>query len=133
MDKDERFREELLNTMEEHLSKSQIFMLSNVLTKMFTRYHVEESRYEVGFYDNTNENLKKRFIASLRLEGKSEQTLDQYSLAIDMLLADVDKNLTEMKTNDIRYHLGKYQEERDIKTPSEIGKINLLFLYMLKQ
>ena len=57
MDKDERFREELLNTMEEHLSKSQIFMLSNVLTKMFTRYHV----YEVGFYDNTNENLKKRF------------------------------------------------------------------------
>ena len=61
MDKDERFREELLNTMEEHLSKSQIFMLSNVLTKMFTQYHIEELRYEVGFYDNTNENLKKRF------------------------------------------------------------------------
>lgn len=115
MDKDERFREELLNTMEEHLSKSQMLMLGNVLTKMFTQYHVEETSYEVGFYDNTNGNLKKRFIASLRLEGKSEQTLDQYSLAIDMLLADVDKNLTEMKTNDIRYHLGKYQEERDIK------------------
>lgn len=115
MDKDERFREELLNTMEEHLSKTQMFMLGNVLTKMFTRYHVEETSYEVGFYDNTNENLKKRFIASLRLEGKSEQTLEQYSLAIDMLLADVDKNLTEMKTNDIRYHLGKYQEERNIK------------------
>lgn len=59
MDKDERFREELLNAMEEHLSKSQMFMLGNVLTKMFTWYHVEESRYEVGFYDNTNENLKK--------------------------------------------------------------------------
>ena len=61
MDKDERFREELLNTMDEHLSKSQMFMLSNVLTKMFTRYYVEESRYEGGFYDNTNENMKKRF------------------------------------------------------------------------
>lgn len=115
MDKDERFREELLNTMEEHLSRSQMLMLGNVLTQIFTHYHVEETSYEVGFYDNTNDNLKKKFIASLRLEGKSEQTLDQYSLAIDMLLADVDKNLTDMKTNDIRYHLAKYQEERGIK------------------
>lgn len=112
---DEMFREELMSEMFVYLDKSQMEVLGNVLTKMFTRYHVEKTTYEVDFYDNTNDNLKKRFIASLRLEGKSEKTLEQYSLAIDMLLADINKPIPKITTNDIRYHLATYQANRNIK------------------
>lgn len=115
MDNNERFIGELMEDMAECLSKTQMNMLGIKLTKMFAKYHVEETSYEVGVYDNTNQSLKKRFIASLRLEGKSEQTLEQYSLAIEMLLSDVNKPITDMTTNDIRYHLMMYQSNRSIK------------------
>ena len=115
MDNNERFIGELMEDMAECLSKTQMDMLGIKLTKMFAKYHVEETSYEVGLYDNTNQSLKKRFIASLRLEGKSEQTLEQYSLAIEMLLSDVNKPITDMTTNDIRYHLMMYQSNRSIK------------------
>lgn len=45
----------------------------------------------------------------------SEGTLEQYALAIDMLLADIGKRLPDIKTNDIRYHLAMYQTTRNVE------------------
>ena len=60
MDKYERFREEWLNTMEEHLSKSQMFMLGNVICKVLVNYNVQRKSNEVKFYNNANDWLKER-------------------------------------------------------------------------
>lgn len=45
----------------------------------------------------------------------SEGTLEQYALAIDMLLADIGKRLPDIKTNEIRYHLAMYQTTRNVE------------------
>lgn len=111
---EERLRSELLLMMSAELSKEQMEKLGDALTVLFQSYHVEQKSHEVGFYDNSNERLKKKFIASLRLEGKSEQTLDQYELAINLLFLDVDKRVEDMVTNDIRYHLAMYQQKRKV-------------------
>lgn len=115
MDVEEEFRDDLLRMMQGRIDSEQMEALGNVVTMLLVRYKVDTKKAEVGFYDDTNENLKKRFIGSLRLEGKSEATLEQYSLAIDMLLADIGKRVQDIKTNDIRYHLATYQTTRKVE------------------
>ena len=128
-DMNEIFRSELISEMQGILDNEQISYLGDTLMKMFTHFNVEQKSTEVGFCDNSNANLKKRFIASLRLEGKSEQTLDQYSLAIDMLYADIDKDVTMMTTNDIRYHLAIYQSTRKVSKSTVDNKRRNLSAY----
>ena len=128
-DMNEIFRSELISEMQGILDNEQISYLGDTLMKMFTHFNVEQKSTEVGFCDNSNANLKKRFIASLRLEGKSEQTLDQYSLAIDMLYADIDKDVTIMTTNDIRYHLAIYQSTRKVSKRTVDNKRRNLSAY----
>lgn len=105
----EMMRSEIMEGMQSVLNKEQMFMLGNVLCKVFVNYDIKRKANEVGFIDVTNDKLKRRFVASLRLEGKSEKTIDQYVLAIDLLLKDIDKQITEINTNDVRYHLSEYQ------------------------
>ena len=111
---EEVFRSEIMQSMIGIIDKEQMDKLGNVLTTLFTRYKVDNRCTEVGFVDGTNDNLKKRFIASLRLEGKSEATLRQYEMVIRMFFDDVQKNITEITTNDIRYHLAMYQSTRKV-------------------
>ena len=111
---EELFRNELMEGMIGVIDKEQMNKLGNVATTLLSRYKVEERCTEVGFVDCTNENLKKRFIASLRLEGKSEATLRQYNMVIGMFLDDTQKNVNEITTNDIRFHLATYQATRKV-------------------
>ena len=111
---EEVFRSEIMQSMIGIIDKEQMDKLGNVLTTLFTRYKVDNRCTEVGFVDGTNDNLKKRFIASLRLEGKSEATLRQYEMVIRMFFDDVQKNVTDITTNDIRYHLAMYQSTRRV-------------------
>lgn len=112
---EELFRNELMQAMIGVIDSNQMQKLGNAIATLFTRFKIESKCTDVGFIESTNENLKKRFLASLRLEGKSEQTLNQYSIAIDMMFTDIEKNVIDITTNDIRYHLAKYQTTRKVK------------------
>ena len=83
---EELFRNELLEGMIGIIDKEQMDKLGNVITTLLSRYKVDERSTEVGFVDATSENLRKRFIGSLRLEGKSEETLRQYNMVIKKVL-----------------------------------------------
>lgn len=111
---EERFRAELLNRMAIILSAEQIEILDNVLTSMLCKYAVEEVKNEIVSYDGGNDKMINQFMASMRLEGKSEATLEQYHRAIIALLDDVGKKISDITTNDIRYHLAMYQKNRSV-------------------
>lgn len=111
---EELFRNELMEEMIGVIDKEQMDKLGNVITTLLSRYKVEERSTEVGFVDGTSENLRKRFIASLRLEGKSEETLRQYNMVIELFLNEVQKDITNITTNDIRFHLATYQATRKV-------------------
>lgn len=128
-DMNEIFRGELISEMSVVLNHEQVNYLDIVITKMLTHFDIIQKSTEIGFYDYSNENLKKKFIASLRLEGKSEQTLAQYSLAIDMMYADIDKDVTRITTNDIRYHLAMYQSIRKVSKSTVDNKRRNLSSY----
>lgn len=111
---EEIFRNELMQSMIGVIDGEQMQKLGNAIATLFMRFKVEAKCTEVGFVDNTSENLRKRFIASLRLEGKSETTLRQYEMVIRMFFDDIQKNVDDITTNDIRYHLAMYQSVRKV-------------------
>lgn len=112
---EEKFRMELLGILDKCMEKEQIREVDMALTVLFQKYDVSERCTELALVDEqSNEKILKTYIASMRLEGHSEHTLDQYSDAVRKLLDDVPKDFADIKTNDIRYHLALYQSTHKV-------------------
>ena len=57
-------------------------------------------------YEDTNERILKRYVACIRIEGKSEKTISQYIRLCNRLSAFLQKPFNEMTTTDLQYFLG---------------------------
>ncbi len=77
-------------------------------------YEVQERNTEVVVYDNSNLGLVKKFIATKKLEGKSERTLKKYQPELEKLINFLDKKIYEVDTYDLRLYLALYKEKRKI-------------------
>ena len=50
------------------------------------KYEIQERTTEITVYDESNIKLVKKFIATKRLEGKSEKTLRKYQPELEKLI-----------------------------------------------
>lgn len=78
-------------------------------------YEVQERNTEVVVYDNSNLGLIKKFVATKKLEGKSERTLKKYQPELEKLINFLGKKIFEVDTYDLRLYLALYKEKRKIK------------------
>ena len=112
---EEKFRTELLAILYKKMGKEQISEVDMALSALFCRYNVVEQCTDlVPVNERGNEKILKTYIASMRLEGHSDRTLDQYRDAVVKLLVDIPKNFADIRTNDIRFHLAKYQSTHNV-------------------
>lgn len=58
-------------------------------------------------HEDINERILKRYVASIRIEGKAESSISQYIYTLQKLSEVVGKPYTEMTAYDIRYFLGE--------------------------
>ena len=58
--------------------------------------------------------LLRRFIATKRLEGRSEKTIIQYHLHLGKLVLALNKDLNKVTTYDLRYYLSDYKDKRKV-------------------
>lgn len=58
--------------------------------------------------------MLRRFIATKRLEGRSESTVSQYQLHLGKLILSISKNLEQVTTYDLRYYLSNYKASRGV-------------------
>lgn len=77
-------------------------------------YEVTERCTEVQVHDNTNFGLVRKFIATKKLEGKSERTLRRYQPELEKLVLFLNKKLFEVSPYDLRLYLSLYKEKRKI-------------------
>lgn len=106
---EEKFRVELLTMLGKSMSKELVSAVDMALTALFQKYDVSEACTDLAVCDDSNEKIINTYIASMRLEGRSEKTLKQYYDALTKLLDEIPKNIKDIRTNDIRYHLAHYQ------------------------
>ena len=106
---EEKFRVELLTMLDKRMSKELVSVVDMALTALFQKYDVSEACTDLAVCDDSNEKIINTYIASMRLEGRSEKTLKQYYDALTKLLDEIPKSIKDIRTNDIRYHLAHYQ------------------------
>lgn len=128
---EEKFRVELLTMLDKRMSKEQISAVDMALTALFRKYDVSESCKELAVCDDSNERIINTYIASMRLEGRSEKTLKQYYDALTKLLDEIPKNIKDIKTNDIRYHLAHYQSTHKVSNATVNNKRKFLSAFFV--
>lgn len=99
--------------------------LSGIILKCLANYEITERCTELVPVETPNEKLLKRYVACLRIDGRSEKTIYQYHRTCARLGEFLQKPFTEMGAYDIRYYLG-CEKERGISGRSlENARANL--------
>lgn len=95
--------------MNSYLNNFQLEKLNEILEYNFYNYDVieiDKSRKELDDYTDL-------FIASKKVEGCSERTLNYYETTIDNMLIEINKSVKIIDTNDLREYLTKYQKKNN--------------------
>ncbi len=101
----------ILQTMRKYLDNRQMIKLRDVLQES-----IRQS--DDTILEKSSQELLEMFIATKRLEGRSEKTLLLYRYNIQKLLDRNNKNVCVMNTDDIRDFLSYYQKESVISKAS---------------
>ena len=113
----------ILHKMSKVIDNSQMISLNSILDEIITDTVTETPQ-------KSSEELLDNFLATKRLEGRSEQTLDLYKFTIEKMIQSVDKNICTLSTEDIRKYLVEYQSTRGIsKATMDNIRRNLSSLY----
>lgn len=102
----------ILAGMSDMLDNQQQVCLREVLQSAFEQVVMMPTESEERQREQANGELLQAFISAKKIEGCSEKTLRYYQSSIEALLRKERKRIGELKTNDIRSFLARYQEER---------------------
>lgn len=97
----------ILHKMSISLDNSQMMKLNTVLDKMVSDIEVETPQ-------KSSMELLDSFIATKRLEGRSDKTLELYRFTIAKMITTVEKHVCTLTTEDIRSYLSNYQAQKGI-------------------
>lgn len=95
--------------MNSYLNNYQLEKLNEILEYSFYNYEVVEIEENKKDFEDYSE----LFIASKKVEGCSERTLNYYKTTIDNMLEEIDKNIKIIDTNDLRSYLTNYQNKNN--------------------
>lgn len=104
----------VLATMQEDLSQEQLQKLENTLVINFHGLEIKEECTDLVVSERHWEKVLRLYIASKRLENCADSTLENYNRCIRMMMEKINKKLPDITTNDLRYYLAAYQEQRGI-------------------
>lgn len=110
----EELRQAVMQRMCGVLNDNQLENLGNVLDVVMHDFRIERKQEEIVIYDDGNESKVKRFIATKRLEGLAESSLEQYYRTVSTFLDSIGKPVEKIETDDIRYYLSMYKEHRNV-------------------
>ena len=89
--------------------------LQAVLLDKLDKYEISERSTEIVVRDGTAEGLLKKYLATKRIEGKSERTIKRYADLLSTFISQLDRRLHELTAFDIRLYLSMYKEKRKVK------------------
>lgn len=82
-----------------------INLVNDVLVMQLNKYEVLERCTEIAVRDDSAQGLLKKFLATKRVEGTADSTLQRYAEINGALLQYLGKPLVEITTYDIRFYL----------------------------
>lgn len=114
MTKIEIIQRKILERMQDVLENEQLQKLENAMAIEFHGIEVQEECTQLVTSETHWEKILRTFLASKRIENCAEATLSQYHTCVAKMITTLNKRLQDITTNDIRYYLAMYQEQRKI-------------------
>ena len=109
-----QFIADIIQSMLPYLDNSQLEHLQLVLEEKLADVEITTTnKTSVNIVENENETLTTSFISAKRIEGGSEKTLAYYENTISVTLIQINKNLKQLTTDDLRLYLTEYQEKHN--------------------
>jgi len=108
----EIIKQEIMNGMASALNFQQMQLLEKILQQHFHKLEINCPDKQEGELIENNSSLLHLFISAKKVEGCSEKSLKYYQNTIEALLHKLDKRVTDISTNDLRFYLSGYQETK---------------------
>ena len=113
----------ILHKMSKVIDNNQMVKLNSVLEEIMLDNKLDSQL-------KSSSEILDAFIASKRLEGRSEKTLSLYRFTIEKMLVKINKNICTVTTEDIRNYLADYREEHGVSKATIDGiRRNLSSIY----
>lgn len=110
----EKIITEILQSATEYLTTDQLDKLQGTLFIKMHGYDVVETCTDLVVSEDGNMKLMNLFLATKRVEGRSENTLMYYRSTLSKALEFLNKQIKDINTNDLRYYLAIYKQERKV-------------------
>ena len=104
----------IVAAMQEDLTDEQLRKLESVLIMQLHGLKIEEEGTPLLISESHWMKVLRLYIASKRIENCAESTLENYERCIRMMMESLNKKITDITTNDLRYYLADYQDRRKI-------------------
>lgn len=113
--------EMILSEMADCLNEKQMEKLKNVLILALYKEDNENNKQELMCVDE-NTRILNTYFASLKIGGRSDKTLQKYALDIRLMLDFFgNKSVKDITTNELRYYLAWYKENRGVSNTTLEG------------
>ncbi len=97
--------QQVVEKLQGRVEEDVLNLVQDVLVMQLDKYEVQERCTEVAVRDDSAIGLLKRFLATKRVEGTADSTLQRYADINRALLDYLGKPLGEITTYDIRFYL----------------------------
>lgn len=115
MDAREMIIQKVMQTLEGRVDARTADTVQDVLVIQLNNYEVQERCTEVATVNDSAERMLDKFIATKRVEGIAESTLQRYEDQCWKLIQFLRKPLYEVTTYDIRFYLSYRREKAETK------------------
>lgn len=117
---------EILMEMTGKLDTGQLNELKVVLHMKLHKFEVVEKNTELICIDRSYMYYLNKFLVRKKSEGKSDKTIMQYRLHLNMLLQSLNKMITEITEEDLFCYLVMYKRNREVSN-GYLDHIRLVF------
>ena len=96
------------------LTDDQLQAVQDAIALQLHDYEIQERTTEIAVVDGSPDAMLAKFLATKRIEGKSEATVLRYRDACYMMIHSLNRPLPEISTYDLRYYLAEYKRCRKV-------------------
>lgn len=131
MDEKYKILEYVKTIMSQDLDSHQINKLSNTLITILDRYDVTEKTTDLTIYDDTNEKALQFFTGILKMQSKSDGTIEQYISSARKCINAIGKNYKDINEFDMTKYFAHLSTSVSCRTYNNyIRYINQFFKWL---
>lgn len=104
----------ILQEMMPLLNDGQLAVLKETVRAVLCNYDIHKKETALMCTDQNGQNYLQMFLETIRQNGKSEGTVEQYKLHISRMLAYVAKNVEQIGDDDLIDYMHRYRQLRKV-------------------